>query len=162
MLSHPTHAINPRKSSFTALFSLIAYEENIMQTDYTQSANPAQNYQTQSSGITFVILFSIALFCVYAIQHGLIVEGFIYALSYFFSDFHVKIHANNLVADIALLAIILLALYGLACVLKNFLQATIAVIVIWVIGAVFLWPTDNKLEPAKFHTNDKLETVRGG
>jgi fatty acid desaturase len=102
-------------------------------TDYT-SANPAQNIQNQNSGIGFILLFSLAIFLAYAVNKGMIVEGFIYLLSYFFDNFQVKIHNNNIIADIALLVFILLALFGLFCFVKFFFSLFITVAIIGVIA----------------------------
>ena len=131
-----------------------------MQTDYTQSANHAQNYPNQSSGVFFIVLFCIALSLAYAVYHGLIVEGFIYSLSYFFDDFQVKIHNNNIIADIALLVFILLALFGLFCFVKFFFSLFITVAIIGVIAlAAFYFDAFDYDHPheAKLKNNEAIE-----
>lgn len=142
MLSHPAHAINPRKSSFTALFSLIAYEENIMQTDYTQSANPAQNHPNQSNGIIFIILFSLALFLAYAVNNHLVTDAFSYCMAQLFDSFSIK--NTSIIADIVILIAVLLMLFGLFCVFKFFLPIAITVLIIAVMAWIFLAPESDK------------------
>jgi hypothetical protein len=100
MLSHPTHAINPRKSSFTRHFVQPhnIYEVNKMQQS-TQSAHPAQN--TQANGIIFVVLFSLALLLAYAVNQHLVTDCFVGLLSLFFDSFSVK--TSSILTDIAML-----------------------------------------------------------
>ena len=124
-------------------------------TDYT-SANPAQNIQNQNSGIGFILLFSLAIFLAYAVNKGMIVEGFIYLLSYFFDNFQVKIHNNNIIADIALLVFILLALFGLFCFVKFFFSLFVTVAIIGVIALAVFYFDAFDYEP-KLKTNEAVE-----
>lgn len=146
-----THTLNPRKSSFTAFFEMpqITYEVKKIQTDYIPSANPAQNTQPKNSGLFFLSLFSLALWLAYAVNQGLIIEGIIYALSYFYDDFHVKIHVSNIYPDVALLAFILLALYGLHTLIRNYFSVTVAAVIIAIIAGVFLTPDTGKRHAVK-------------
>lgn len=126
-------------------------EAKKMQTyDTTQSANPAQYYPNQGSNnaIVFIVLFSLALFLAYACFHGYIVEGFIYSLSYFFDNFQVKIHNNNIIADIALLVLLLLAVFGLYCVFKFFFVVAItALIIAAIVAGAVMYSQDNHTKP---------------
>lgn len=110
------------------LFSLNSLEDiNKMQTsDYTGS-HSEQHYPTQNSGgLLLVCLVSLGALLFYLVQHGLIVESFIYALSYFFDDFHVNIKKSNITADIALLIFSSLATVGLYKLIKEqFLMAVL-------------------------------------
>lgn len=130
---------NLAKSRHTAYFCLASfnYEENKMQT--TQSA-PAQNIQNSKNGLLFLSLFSLALWLYYAAAKGLIIEGFVYALSYFYDDIHIKIHVSNIYPDLFLLSVILLALYGLHTLIKNYFAVTVAAVIIAIMAGIFLAP----------------------
>ena len=130
----------------------------VSQTYAAEAAHP----NTQSNGVIFVVLFSLTLLLAYACFHGYIVEGFIYSLSYFFDNFQVKIHNNNVIADIALLVVILLALFGLYCVFKFFFAIAVTALIIAVLVAFFLAPYDTKQHTVKIKPSDKFETVWGG
>jgi hypothetical protein len=164
---------NLAKSRHPALKFCLAschYEElNKMQTT-THSAHPAQNIPTQnkSSGLLFLSLFSLALWLAYAVKQGLIIESVIYALSYFYDDFHVKIHVSNIYPDLFLLSVILLALYGLHTLIKNYFAVTVAAVIIAIMAGLFLMP-DTAKRHADNHHNElnklaipSLDTVRGG
>ena len=130
-----------------------------MQTDFTGS-HSEQHYQpnpNSSSGIIFIILFSLALSLAYAVQHGFVVEGFIYTLSYFFDNFQVKIHNNNIIADIALLILLLLAIWGFYCALRFFMFTTITALIIAIAAAVFLAPDTDKQHTVKLKSNETVE-----
>lgn len=140
-----------------------------MQTDYIHSATPAQNTQPKSTGLLFLSLFSLALWLAYAVKQGLIIEGVIYALSYFYDDVHIKIHVSNIYPDLFLLSVILLALYGLHTLIKNYFAVTVAAVIIAIMVGLFLAP-DTAKRHADNHQNNELnklaipslDNVRGG
>lgn len=150
-------AANLAKSRHTAaLFSLINHED-INKMNTIPSANQAQNYQSQNkSGLFFLSLFSLALWLAYAVSQGLITEGVIYALSYFYDDIHIKIHVSNIYPDIALLSVFLLALYGLHTLIKNYFAVTVAAVIIAFVTGIVLMPDTDKRHADNHHN------VRGG
>lgn len=142
------HAQNQHLQAFYSLTSKpLRYKK--MQTYDTQSANHAQNTQPKSSGLFFLSLFSLALWLAYAVNQGLIIEGVIYAISYFYDDLHVKIHVSNIYPDLFLLSVILLALYGLHTLIRNYFAVTVAAVIIAIIAGVFLTPDTGKRHAVK-------------
>jgi hypothetical protein len=154
---------NLAKSRLAACFCLASshYEDiNIMQTYNTTGANPAQNFQNQRSGITFVILFSLALFLAYAVSHHMITDVFSYLMAQLFDGFSIK--NSSLTADIFLLVAFLLMLFGLFCVFKFFLPIAITVLIIGVIAWIFLAPESDQPHEVKIKSGEKFERVYGG
>ncbi len=134
MLAHfytSKHAQNQHLQAFYSLTSKpLRYKK--MQTDYPQSAPHAQNYPNQSSGVFFIVLFSIAIFLFFAVQKHLITDFFVYLLSFAFDSFTIKSH--SIMADIIILAVLLLALFGLFCFVKFFFSLFVTVAIIGVIA----------------------------
>jgi len=132
-----------------AFFSLTSKSFEVLKMQTTPSANPAHPYQSQKSGLLFLSLFSLALWLAYAVANGFIIEGVIYALSYFYDDVHIKLHISNIYPDLFLLSVILLALYGLHTLIKNYFVVTIAAIIIAIMAGVFLAPDTATRHEAK-------------
>jgi hypothetical protein len=126
----------------------------------SQSASPAQTYQNQKSGVTFVILFSLALFLAYAVNNHLVTDAFSYCMALLFDNFSIK--NGSIYSDIALLIFFLLALFGLFCVFKFFLPVAITVLIIAVVAWIFLAPDTVTSHDVKIKSNEKFEQVRGG
>lgn len=141
------HTLNPRKSSSTAFFKMpqFNFEVNKMQsTDYTGS-HSEQYYQNPNSksGVLFVCLLAIGAFLFFAVQKHLITDGFVNLASLFFDSFN--IHSNGITGELFLLAVLLLALFGLFCLVKFFLIPLIAfVIVAAVLSLMFSNDTGTK------------------
>lgn len=136
-------------------------EAKKMQTyDTTQSANPAQHYPIQTSGIRFVILFSLALFLAYAVNNHLVTDAFAFTMSHLFDNFSIK--SGSIYADIALLIFFSLAVFGLFCVFKFFLPLALTVLIIAGLAWVFLAPDTDQPHEVKIKSGDKFEKVYGG
>jgi hypothetical protein len=162
MLAHfytSKHAQNQHLQAFLSLTSKL-FEVNKMQTYPNQSANHAQNYPNQSSGIFFIVLFSLALFLAYAVSHHLVTDAFSYCMAQLFDSFSLK--NSTIFADIALLVFFLLALFGLFCVFKFFLPIAITVLIIGVIAWIFLAPESDQPHEVKIKSGEKFERVYGG
>lgn len=134
-----------------------------MQT-YNQSvspsaANPSPNIPKQSTGLYFLSLFSLALWLAYAVMKGLIIEGVIYALSYFYDDVHIKVHVSNIYPDLFLLGVILLALYGLYTLIKNYFAVTVAAVIIAIVAGVVLMPDTAKRHETKHKNASAFPTL---
>lgn len=129
-----------------------------MQTYDTTGANQAQ-YSSQSNGIIFIILFSLALFLSYAVNNHLVTDAFAFTMSQLFDNFSIK--SGSVYADIALLIAFLLMLFGLFCVFKFFLPIAIAVLIIAVMAWVFLAPDSAHPHTGKIKSGDKFEMVGG-
>jgi len=163
MLAHfytSKHAQNQHLQAFLSLTSKL-FEVNKMQIYPNQSANPAQNYpQTNGGGLLLVCLLSIGAFLFYAVQSHLITEGFVYLMSNFFDSFSLK--NSSIFADLALLVLFGLALFGLFCLFKFFFAVTVSVVIIAVLAAVFLSPETDQPHEVKIKSGEKFERVYGG
>jgi hypothetical protein len=160
IITYPYHATKPRESSFTKHFVQPQILNEAKKMQISQSANPAQTYQNQKSGVTFVILFSLALFLAYAVNNHLVTDAFSYCMALLFENFSIK--NGSIYSDIALLIFFLLALFGLYCVFKFFLPIAITVLIIGVIAWLFLAPESDKPHEVKIKSGEKFERVYGG
>jgi hypothetical protein len=169
ILAYPYATKHAKIQHLQAFHSLTSKPLRYKKMQTIPSAPPAQNIQhpKQSTGLYFLSLFSLALWLAYAVANGLIIEGVIYALSYFYDDFHVKIHVSNIYPDLFLLSVILLALYGLHTLIKNYFAVTVAAVIIAIVAVIVLMPDTAKRHENTHNEQNKLaiptlDQARGG
>lgn len=162
LLSLDYQGIQHKKGIFKASESFNFHEVNKMQTYDTTGANhPAHSYQpNQSNQITFVVVFLLALFLAYAVNQHLITDAFSYCMAQLFQ--HFSISGGSIYADIFLLIAFLLMLFGLFCLFKFFFVATVSVMIIAVLAAVFFAPETDQPHEVKIKSGEKFERVYGG
>lgn len=160
------HAKNQHLQAFYCLTSK-PFEVNKMQTYDTTGANSAQIYQNPNSksGVLFVMLLAVGAFLFFAVQKHLITDGFVNLASMFFDSFN--IHSNSITGELFLLALLLLALFGLFCLVKFFLLPLIAFVIIAAV-LVFVFSTNTDTKPltlkdslVKEHKATDLENIGG-
>lgn len=118
-----------------------------MQTsDYTGSHYEQSPYPIQSNknGLLLVCLLSLGAFLFYATQNHLITAGFVNLASNFFDAFN--IHSTGITGELFLLAVLLLALFGLFCLVKFFLIPLVAFVIVAAV-LVLMFSQDASTKP---------------
>lgn len=112
-------------------------------TDYTQTYTP-QTPTNNKTTFSFVLLLLVCGFLVYAVQNHLITQGFIELATNFFDNFN--IHTTGIQGELFLLTLLVLAWFGLFCLVKFFLIPLIGFLVVVTVLS-FMFSQDTGVKP---------------